>query len=101
MTCGVSGVTARLAGVFCLRWDLVLSVLLCFAGETFDVRLYLTPSEVKLRFAPSEVHYCLLFRWEEPQLSFFVVWRLRKYRPGVSKLLSARRRPFKIGQILG
>jgi hypothetical protein len=82
---------------FVFDGNLLLSVLLCFDGETFDVRLCLTPSEVKLRFAPSEVHYCLLFRWGEPQLSFFVVWRLRKYRPRVSKLLSARHRPYKMG----
>jgi hypothetical protein len=42
---------------FVFDGNLVLSVLLCLAGETFVVRLCLPPSKVKLWFAPSEVHY--------------------------------------------
>jgi hypothetical protein len=66
MTCAVCGVTARLAGVFVFDGNLVLSVLMCLAGETFVVHLCLPPSEVKLWFAPSEVQYFPLRRWGYP-----------------------------------
>jgi hypothetical protein len=96
MTCSVCGVTACLAGVFVFDGNLVLSVLMCSAGETFVVRLCVSPSEVELWFAPSEVHYCPLGRWGGAQLSIFVVWRLREYWPGVAKLSFSRRRPYKM-----
>jgi hypothetical protein len=62
-TCGVCGVTARLAGVFACDENLVLSVVLCVAGETIVVQLCLPTLEVKLCFVPSEVQHLPLRRW--------------------------------------
>jgi hypothetical protein len=80
--------------------NLALSVMMWLVEVVFVVPLCLPPSEVKLCFAPSEVHYLLPFRLGESQLMIFVVWRPRKYRPGVSKLSFFRRRPYKMGLLV-
>jgi hypothetical protein len=63
MTCGVCGVTDCITGVFVVDVNLELSVLVCYADETYYVSLCLAPSKVKYVYAPSEVHCCALFRW--------------------------------------
>jgi hypothetical protein len=68
-----------------------------FDVALFVVLLCFAPSEVKLYFAPSEVQHFLPSRWGESQLSFFVVWRPRRYRPNVSMVTFAHRRPYKMG----
>jgi hypothetical protein len=73
--------------------NLALSVMMWLAEEVFVVPLCLPPSEVKLCFAPPEVQHFSPSWWGESQFLIFVVWRPRKYRPGVSKLLFVRRRP--------
>jgi hypothetical protein len=47
-----------------------------------------------------EVQHFSPSRWGESQLSIFVVWRPRKYRPNVSKLTCVHRRPYKMGLLV-
>jgi hypothetical protein len=80
--------------------NFVSSVLMCLAEETFVVPLCFALSEVKLCFALSDVQHFPPCRWGESQLLIFVVWRLRKCWPGVSKLAFVRHRPYKMGLLV-
>jgi hypothetical protein len=84
--------------VFCGA-NLASSVMMWFAVSPSVVLLCFAPSEVKLLFAPSEVHNFLPFRRGESQLSIFVVWRPRRYRPNVSMRMFAHLRPKKMGPL--
>jgi hypothetical protein len=77
--------------------NLASSVVMWFAVALFVVLLCVAPSEVKLCFAPSEVQHFLPFWRGESQLSIFVVWRPRRYRPNVVMLTFDHHRPYKMG----
>jgi hypothetical protein len=57
--------------VFCGA-NLASSVMMWFDVSPSGVLLCFAPLEVKLYFAPSEVHHFLLFRWGASQLSIFM-----------------------------
>jgi hypothetical protein len=63
--------------------NLVLIVMICLAGEKFVLCLCLPPSEVKLWFAPSEVHYFIFSRW-----GVSIVFDLRCFAP--LKMMASR-----------
>jgi hypothetical protein len=70
MTCGVCGVTARLAGAFCLRCEFGVDCNDVSGWREFFLCLCLPPSEVKLWSAPSVVQYFLFRRWGKYSLRF-------------------------------
>jgi hypothetical protein len=68
--------------------NLVLIVIVRLVGDKSALCLCLPPSEVKLWFAPSEVHYFLFHLRGKVGYLYFVVSQIRKY------LLIASRRSF-------
>ena len=77
--------------------NLVLIVMEKWVGEKSALCLCLPPSEVKLWFAPSEVHYFLLHLGGQVGYLYFVVSRIRKYLLIASRQSFVSCRPDKMG----
>jgi hypothetical protein len=96
MPCGACGVTARLAGVFCLRLELVFACYDVFGwGDICFVVVFATLGGETVVFTLGGAAFSTPSVGGS-QLLISVVWRLRKYWTGVSKLSFVRRRPYKI-----